>query len=415
MGSAGLALLTRNRRTGMVKKLSGKWTIIRTAEHTAADANEKTAGLAILALIGLALFAAAFYHGDRATGCGSDFSSFYAGGRLAFSPQLYTREAARQIQRTELGCNETFHDFIRPPFVAVLFWPLARLPFPTAVAIWRLICVASVLIFVLLWPGRRLMTFCACCWSLPLLAAFTWGQDVPVLLLLAGLSIALVHRRCDFAAGVVLSLCAAKPHVFALWVAVALLRRSWRFASGVASGGAVLAAISFCAFGASWPTALWQSANAPTANPHPETMINLHGLFAGFHAPARTELVVSAVILGVLGKALLRASAPMAFSLALAGGVLLGGHSYLYDLAFCIPLILQVIAGGGPRWLAAAAILCASPAMFYVSTLPPPATTAHLVLPIFLILTGTSAGAETSPPAAVLELCEPESQASQTA
>ena len=34
----------------------------------------------------------------------------------------------------------------------------------------------------------------------------------------------------------------------------------------------------------------------------------------------------------------------MGFALALAGGVLVGFHSYLYDLVFAIPLLLTVLA-----------------------------------------------------------------------
>ena len=62
------------------------------------------------------------------------------------------------------------------------------------------------------------------------------------------------------------------------------------------------------------------------------------------------------------------------FALALAGGVLLGGHSYLYDLAFSIPLLLTVLASPGiALWLKWAAGVFASPVVYLMpSGLAPP-------------------------------------------
>ena len=103
--------------------------------------------LEVVALSILGLLAGALVHGPalRLTLAGStDFMSFYAGGRLLGTPDLYSRSRAWQIQSTTAGSSSN-RPFIRLPFYAVLLWPLSRLPYLPAMYLWQLLSVAAAL------------------------------------------------------------------------------------------------------------------------------------------------------------------------------------------------------------------------------------------------------------------------------
>ena len=73
--------------------------------------------------------------------------------------------------------------------------------------------------------------------SPPLIANFILGQDVMLLVGLLTLTILLVRKGDDFPAGLVLSLCAIKPHLFLLIPAAVLFHRRWKILQGAAVGG----------------------------------------------------------------------------------------------------------------------------------------------------------------------------------
>src|SRR6185503_15788753 len=76
--------------------------------------------------------------------------------------------------------------------------------------------------------------------SPPLIANFVLGQDVTLLLGFLTITILLARKHADFAAGLVLSLCAIKFHLFLLLPAAVLFQRRWRILGGGAVGGVVL-------------------------------------------------------------------------------------------------------------------------------------------------------------------------------
>ena len=324
---------------------------------------------------------------DRAATCSSDFANFYSGAKLAFSGQIYSPDAEKTVQHEILGCSGVkYGQFVRLPYFAAMLWPLAQLPFPTAVVLWRLVSGASVLAFIWLWPGSRWRTLAVCAWSFPLMAAFTYGQDVPILLLAAGASIALMGRGREFEGGLCLALGAGKPHVFAMIVLLILVRRWWQVALGLGAGGALLAGTSFLTAGLSWPRVFLATVFGPGGSPNPENMINLHGLMYANHASGWIEGVTMLGLFALLLRACLRAPAPFACVLALSAGVLLGGHSYLYDLAFCIPLVLLLLGSQGiPSWLKFSGLLFASPIAYLLPARSDTANPIHYVLPLFVV------------------------------
>lgn len=348
--------------------------------------------MAVLATVGIALSFAQWSHGERASTCISDFLSYYTGGRLAFSGQIYSPAASISVRHEILGCsNDVYGQFVWPPYFAGLMWPLAQLPFRVALVVWHSFCVVAILGFVWLWPGPRWRTLAICSWSFPLMSAFVYGQDVPILLLAAGAGIVLLGKGCDFEAGLCLAVGAAKPHLFVILALLILVRRRWWAALGFGVGVGVEIGASFLTEGLGWPGEFWHAATSAAANPNPGTMINLHGLAYAFHAPWWIETILSLAFLALIAWTCMRIPDSMGFALALAGGVLLGVHSYLYDLTLVIPLVLTVLASNRiPLWLKWAAGVVASPALYWMppaSTLPGPV---HFLLPAFLVLTGVA-------------------------
>jgi len=148
--------------------------------------------------------------------CSVDFGAFYAGGKLAGSLAMYSPDAVFAAQDRAMGCHKDYIIFIKPPFYGLIMWPVARLPFTTALWLWRILGLAALGVFLWLWPCDRLVAAAACAWFLPEASNFTAGQDVAfVLALVAGAYYCLKTGR-PIAAGVLFGLGAIKFHLFML-------------------------------------------------------------------------------------------------------------------------------------------------------------------------------------------------------
>ena len=117
--------------------------------------------------------------------CSVDFGAFYAGGTLAGSLAMYSPEAVFAAEDRAVGCHTQNLVFIKPPFYGLMMMPLARLPFETALWLWRILGLAALGVFLWLWPCDRLVAAAACAWFLPEATNFTMGQDVAFVLALA--------------------------------------------------------------------------------------------------------------------------------------------------------------------------------------------------------------------------------------
>ena len=204
-------------------------------------------GLALLAVISQPYW-------SRVTMGHTDFLSFYAGGRLAFTPGLYDppQSMAEQIRAAHVSSEGTY--FIRMPWFAAAMWPLARLPYVPAQLIWQALLFAGLTAFVAFWPRPSLALRAAIlCFSLPALISILMGQDVPLLLASMAVSLALLRRGRPLLAGLVLSLTLAKFHLFLPLFPAVLFARRWRFSAGLFGGTSLLLAASFLVSGADWP------------------------------------------------------------------------------------------------------------------------------------------------------------------
>jgi hypothetical protein len=293
--------------------------------------------LVLIAIGGIAFWGWRFFTMPRDVRvCTTDFSAFYAGGRLAGTPETYSPDAVLAVEDQAVGCHTPNLIFIKPPFYAVLMWPLAQLPFGAAIAIWRVLCLAALGVFLWLWPGDRLAHIAGTAWFLPAATSFNTGQDVAFVLAAVAAAALLLHRGRPFTAGVLFGICGIKFHLLLLLPLLILHRRLWRTAAGIAATGAVFAAISFAAYGWNWPK-LYRAALAdPRLNPYPWNMLNFNGLFH-YHAEWAIPFAIVTALICWYGIA--AGKLELGLAAMLAGGTLIAPHNTISDGVLFLPLL----------------------------------------------------------------------------
>jgi hypothetical protein len=329
-------------------------------------------GLWLLALIGLAARLWILSHLAPDAICGSDFPPLYAGGKLAGTPSLYSPDVNQRLMRDAAGCStEAGLCFMRPPFVAAMMWPFARLPLRPAMLAWRIASLLALVAFLCLWPAPKRVAAVLVCWALPVGAAFTQGQDDLFLLLWVGIGAALLVRGHEFAAGMVLALCAAKFHLFFVFPLFLIGRRLWKTVWGMLAGGAVLAAVSFAAGGLHWPADFLHVALDSRINPHPWQMPNLHGMLYGTGFATPGEIVLSLAVAALVWY-VARSTASLRFALATAliGGLLTSRHAYLADASLLLPAALTFPFEASARWVRILAVTILLPVPFVLTAMP---------------------------------------------
>jgi hypothetical protein len=171
----------------------------------------------------------------------------------------------------------------------------------------------------------------------PLWANFVNGQDVVILLALCAISLWLARRGYDFAAGLVLSLCAIKVHLF-LAVPVGLfLQQRRRVLPGGAAGGAALFRASLYAGGLDFMAK--ELAAVSVFNPKPDLMPNMRILYYPLLGDSSTAMVVAAALVSAI-TCYLAWKAPdyeSPFAYCLLGGLMTGVHGYMQD---CLLILL---------------------------------------------------------------------------
>jgi hypothetical protein len=318
--------------------------------------------------VGILLGAWWLSHSRAETLCGSDFPVFRAGGELAGTDRLYTAAAAQAIQKRELGCTSASAVFIRLPYFAALMRPWTWMPFWIAFVLWRAANVAAIGVFVWLWPAPRYWTLLACAWSVPLAQGIIVGQDTGFVLMWLAIAAALVERgRGQRGAGLALSMCAAKFHLFVL-VPLAFRSGGKRMALGFAMGAGVLLAVSFWVQGAHWPEQ-WQAAvNSAPIDPGPEMLFNVRGFS---HGHAATEAVLALLEAGAVVCVCRWADFSFSLAAAIVGGILISRHQTFADLALLIPVALAAAQHPSARFSRAVAVFLVTPIAGAFSLLMP--------------------------------------------
>jgi hypothetical protein len=312
---------------------------------------KSNARLAALCLLGIVCNAFLFGPALRLTATGiNDFMSMYSGARLAFTGGMYDLTRNLQVQRETAGWENVNRLFLRPPFDALLMWPLGRLPFAQATIAWEILIVLTIALFCFLWPRDRKTAVLVCCWSYPLFDAFADGQDVGILLVAIALAMREMKRGREIAAGMLFSLCAIKVHLFLLLPLLILRQRLWRFGAGLLLGGTGLFLISFAPGGWDWPMRLATLLRNPVSNPWPGAMPSVHGLTASLpHADIWQAVGTTAVAL-LAWIAARNGSFAYGLAAVLAGGILVAPHAYVSDCALMVPAMLITLPLASKLW-----------------------------------------------------------------
>lgn len=323
--------------------------------------------LSLLAIMGV----------DRMLAGSNDFAHFYIGGRLFGSPNIHSPEVNVAMQKELIGGVLKDSYFVRPTFYGVFYKPLAGLPYPTAYLVFQAVALIACFFFVR-WNVRRIPGFAALALMFPpLLANFVNGQDVIFLVTLCTLSMMWVEGDRDFRAGLLLSLCAFKPHLFVLVPLAAGFHRRWRFVAGAATGLTTLFLIGLVAGGWEAQRQLFELLRNPNNSPFAGIMPNWRSVDPS-GGPVYLALCLATVV--AVGFLAYRASSfPAAFAWCVVGGLLISFHAYMQDCLFLL-FALAVLAKDLPRLASLAHVVAILPLPYFLLQWGPPFSAAFVML-----------------------------------
>lgn len=112
----------------------------------------------------------------------NDFSTFYAGAKLAHTPALYDHEIMRQTVRAGWPESPEGEVYLRAPFYAVLLKPLVLFPYRTALIVFTCLTVGSFLWFVVRFSKESPDLPVLAAFSIPMFLNINGGTDVALLL-----------------------------------------------------------------------------------------------------------------------------------------------------------------------------------------------------------------------------------------
>lgn len=223
-----------------------------------------------IVVIGAVLWCARGVHAEK-----TDFSVTYVGAYIVhqgWGAQLYDLGLQTRV-RDSLFTNPNPLYYEHPPFEALLFAPMALLPFRTAYLLWGFLN-ATVWIFLMLslrnylpWPRDDFAYSMLWLLFAPLGVALFQGQSS--LLIFAAYAVAFMQfkRSREFRAGAALGFALLKLQFALPFALIMLLRKKWGFVEGFACSSLILSALSLLAVGrwgaASYVRLLLQIGNNP--------------------------------------------------------------------------------------------------------------------------------------------------------
>jgi hypothetical protein len=273
----------------------------------------------------------------------NDFSAFYAGAKLAGTPDLYNHDVIRKIVQAGWPDSPEQEVFLRPPFYAMLLKPLAALPYRPALLVFTSVSIASFLWFVIRFSKESRDLAILAAFSIPMLLNVNGGADVPFLLPVIGGFILLSRRRRDFAAGLILALCAIKIHLFVFIPLLLIFKRRWRVLIGASTGTAVLTLIGGIGLIAPWLKVIfsplitempvWKLSPAP----------NIHGLVTVLGGGATIEhLLIALVVIFFVCVCFGIDNFELLLAVSLICGMLVSYHNFTYDDVLLMPVLVLV-------------------------------------------------------------------------
>lgn len=323
-------------------------------------------GIAFLLLITL-------LQSDRVLSGKNDFVAFYTGAKLAGTPDLYNADANMRVIEQTIGVRMIHTLYLRHPFYAVLWMPVARLPYLWAYGIFTAATLGAFLWFVIRFSREcpALPFFAA--FSVPLALAEANGQDPTFLVAAVGAAILLTRAGRDFAAGAVLSLCILKPHLFLFVALLLVFKRRWSLIGGGVAGTIALTVLGVAVNGLNSLRGWIDVVRNPWINGDAEGMPNLHGLVAMLGAPGWIEAVLMALtVVAFLWLVHKTDSFELLFAAALVCGLLANTHAAVSDDLLLIPVM--VLVTGATQWvpLRVVSALILTPVPYFLAVAGPP-------------------------------------------
>lgn len=326
-----------------------------------------------------------------------DFTIYYSAGtmvRSGMADGLYDERVEFQVQRQfapEVSTRHGALPFNHPPFEALLFVPLASLPYLHAFLAWDAVSVVLLGLALMLLRRRSpvLQTRPLWIWMVAALAFFPvficllQGQDMLLFLFLLAAAYASLKRRSDLWAGAWLGLGIFRPHLLLPLAIILLFSRRRRAVIGTACSALAMALVSIAVRGwrgfLDYPGYVWRLEKIMgRGSIVPDNMPNLRGFFAIFlrdgHPLALALTASGSILLLILTVRIFRLAEnaghlELGFSAAVLVAVLIGYHTFIYDLGLLfLPILL--LAGDEPRrmrWSLAvpiAALFCTPLLMF---------------------------------------------------
>jgi hypothetical protein len=332
----------------------------------------KSKSVVLLYLVGMVvLHAAILWKLRREVRKGySDFAIFYSAGKIVergLDSHLYNIDLQFRIQQEfapEVQIRKAALPYNHPPFEALIFVPLARIPYFDAYLLWNLtnLLMLAVLPFVLRPHVPLLQRTSKWCFLLvalayfPIFIALLQGQDVIMLLLLFALVYAALKKNAEFPAGCWLALGLFRFHLILPLILILCLQKKRRAILGFVSVAVALGLVSIAVVG--WKGVLAYPGfvlHLEAVGGHgaivPADMPNLRGLLVTMLARAPGVVTNSLIALLSIGLFILASSKwkisasnptfDLGFSLVTVATVLVSYHAFAYDLSLLLfPVLL---------------------------------------------------------------------------
>jgi hypothetical protein len=207
---------------------------------------------------------------------GHDFLAFYSAGSFVRSGHyhnLYDLNSVRDFEQSTahtagLEVGKSFGPWWNPPFYALVFEPLAALPYGLALDLWRWISLGAVLAAIAIltsfvarasqarqasvhiggssWRHAALVPLLIVI-SMPFIQAISHGQNTYTSLLLLTITVAFWRGECPLLAGVTCGLLFYKPQLGAVVAVAMVFDLGWMALIGVGITGALLLAVTLIA------------------------------------------------------------------------------------------------------------------------------------------------------------------------
>ena len=286
----------------------------------------------------------------------NDFTAFYDGAKLVWTPGLYSRtaniEQMKKIHPELTDGSLVDAQYIRPPFYAVFLAPFGFFPYKMAYIVYCLIMWSCLLWFIIRFAKEcpDLPVFAA--YSIPIFVTVHVAQDTPLLLVIFGTSLLLTRQGRDFAAGAVLSLLAIKFHLFLFIPIFLVLKKRWQILAGGACGIGGLTLVSLLAGHGSpdifrqWVQMMKDPKIATSVIP------NLHGLVSSIGGGLPMELALMATVASAYVWIVLKTdNYELLLASSIIAGLLISFHCGIPDDILLFFVFVLVTSQGASVWV----------------------------------------------------------------